>query len=228
MTFDGSTNAPVNNGFSRSITFFSLNAKKKSNQKISHGANYQNKQNSMDAIITYGFLMWYRICVFGLMSLKWSLFSISVVSRPVCVGEIVILVRYATAILNCPTLVLKSPIICSLYPSPESNTINKFIWRFNEPFSKYMLTCGKRMGKQLAALITYRDYQFVDFRNKFDRRCQNIPYSSFATICMQALSVLLAPTTWAVCPYDCKLNMIRAMFCPIIVYCMTVTRLPIS
>lgn len=155
--------------------------------------------------------MWYRICVFGLISLKWSLFSINVVSRPVCVGEMVILVLYATAILNCPTLVLKSPIICSLNPSPwrplETKRKKKSLDKLKVNLAiagALSLTSDVLACAHASAICTYLNYQLVDFLNRFDRRCQNIPCSSCATIYMQALSVLLAPTTWAMCPYDYK------------------------
>lgn len=83
-------------------------------------------------INTYGFLIWYRVG-FGLISLKWSLFSMRPVSRPVCVGEMVIFVRNATDILNWPILELKSPITCSLNPSPSMEII------FKEKINKYLI-----------------------------------------------------------------------------------------
>lgn len=78
-------------------------------------------------IIAYGFLIWYRVG-FGLISLKWSLFNINPLSLPACVGEMVIFVRYATDILNCPRLEDKSPITCSFNPSPfmELNNTCRF------------------------------------------------------------------------------------------------------
>lgn len=63
-------------------------------------------------------------------------------------------------------------------------------------------------------------------------RCCRIFYTilcfAFVIICMQALNVSLIPMTSTVFPCDCKSNMIRAMLDPKSVYCMTVTRLPIS
>lgn len=145
----------------------------------------------------------------------------SVVSRPVCVGEIVIFVRYATAILNCPTLVFKSPIMCSLNPSPERskqkiNTMS-FGWtrldaRRASPFGNHTyLNCVFEVGLYRCCRIFYTILCFVS-----------------VIICMRALNVSLVPMTSAMFPYDCKLNKICAMLYPKSVYCTTMTRLPIS
>lgn len=63
-------------------------------------------------------------------------------------------------------------------------------------------------------------------------RCCKIFYTilcfAFVIICMQALNVSLIPMTSAMFPSDCKSSRKRVMLYPISVYCMTMTRLPIS
>lgn len=177
------------------------------------------------ASCTYGRLIWYR----GLISLKWSLFSISVVSRPVCVGEIVIFVRYATAILNCPTLVFKSPIMCSLNPSPKRIAHAQMIYVFSKCWTRSLVQSWTNKGDCIVAnAITYLNCVSGAGSYKCCKIFYTILCSVYVIICMRALNVSPIPKISTMCPYDCKLNMIRVMLYPKSVYCMTVTRPPIS
>lgn len=103
------------------------------------------------------------------------------------------------------------------------------IWTWPTARLKFHLELRSNCGNNYASSpLTYLSCVFGEGPYKCCKIFYTILCFVFVIICMLALNVSLIPMTLTMCPYDCKLNMKRAMFYPKFVYYMIVTRPPIS